>query len=165
MTVTRNFCATTFGMSFVAWRSNSANIGRELAADGCGISHGALSKSFSVVDILSPVEKYGLDTIGTHGTGGVAPAYSYPAMQAPVMPGMTSMYPGCHTGYVPQLSPHHAAPTFPTQYCGVGPCTDYGPYATSDPVTVRTTTTCWYSPNHETRFASKCSNFLLINYS
>jgi len=146
--------------------SDSANIGRPAVVSNAGVVggvYGALTSSFSVADILSPPEKYNLDAvIGNSGAGGASggyPSLQYPAMQAPGMAGMGGMYPG----YVPQLSPHHSASSFPGQYCATGPCTDYGPYATPDPVTVRTTTTCWYSPNHDSRFACECNcAYLLI---
>lgn len=141
-------------MAFVSRPSDSANIGVAANASSAGGFHGAVNTSFSVVDILSPAEKYNMDAAIATPVGG-APGYAslhYPGMQAPGMPGMGGMYPG----YVPQLSPHHAASSFPGQYCGGGSCTDYGQYATTDPLTVRTTTTCWYSPNHDSRFGREC---------
>lgn len=115
---------------------------------------------FSVTDILSPIEETYRRTTIEASIPPLAP-YRNPSHQGSQtamatmssMGGMSVPVTNPYSGYVPPLS--HHTPPFTTQYCNG---TDFTPYG--DPV--RHSSTNWYNPNPDPRFASKCTIGLVL---
>lgn len=101
--------------------------------------------SFSVTDILSPIEESYKKTTIEASIPPLVPAYRNHSQQtAANMNGtMTSPY-----NYVQQLS--HPASSFPPQYCNSSDLSHYG-----DPMQARNTAASWYAASSDPRLASK----------